>query len=145
MFFRFIRLQFFKLPLQPLPCLPFNCRLVTFHLLSTLRLLSWLHWMKIWGVTGNRLEEATKYPTFLLQQAGKFCCVHVSLGQHHTPKLYLSGSSACWWGRSSGWQGPSLQTLPSSKTKCLSHSFSPETTFHLPMIIYTLRPELEEQ
>lgn len=102
-------------PLQHFPCPPFHCR--TYHLLSTLRLLSWPHWTKTWGVIGSRLEEATKCPTFLLQQAGKFCFVHVSLGQHHTPRLCLSGSSVCWWGRSLGWQGPFPQILPSSKTK----------------------------
>lgn len=94
--------------------------LVTFHLFFTLRLPIWHHWTKTSGLTGSRLEEAIKYLTSLLRQGVKFCCVHVSLGQHRTPKLYHSGYSVCWWMRSSGWQGPSLQTLPSSKSKRLT-------------------------
>lgn len=96
----------------------FSLLLVTFHsFLSTLRLPFWHQKMKTLFMTEKQLEQTTECLISLLQLAVRFCCVHVSQGQHHTLNLCLSVYFVCWWGRSSGWQGPFLQTPLSSKVK----------------------------
>lgn len=79
-----------------------------------LRRLFWLQWTTIW----NRLLKAGKSRTSLLLRAGRSCWERVFPDPLRTPRLCLSGSSACWWRMSSGWRGPSLQTLRSF-SRCL--------------------------